>query len=49
MMSCSICCYRPNLRKYYERVGAMEMTKEVLEGQSPAGSMAQYFVSGPMH
>ena len=49
MMSCSIFCYRPNLRKYYERVGAMEKTKEVLERQSPAGSMAQYFVSGPMH
>jgi len=27
----------------------MEKTKEVLEGQSPASSMAQYFVAGPLH
>ena len=27
----------------------MEKTKEVLEGQSPAGSMAQYFVAVNKH
>ena len=49
LTSCFNSYYRPNLRKYYERIGAMEKTKEVLEGQSPAGSMAQYFVAGPLH
>lgn len=40
---------RPKLAAYYERIAAMERTVEVLEGKSPAGSMAQYFVAGPIH
>jgi len=34
----------PNLRRFYQRLVEHAKTKEVLEGKSPMGVLAQYFI-----
>ena len=36
-----------NLQRWYDRIAAHPTTREVLDGNSPMGNMAQYFINPP--